>query len=65
MNDRMSDNDRKAYWDFVARTAREVEGWPAWKRGDNVQPKSQQQDTAAQAIQSASGTAATDEKREA
>ncbi|MCB1018319.1 MAG: hypothetical protein H6509_02540 [Bryobacterales bacterium] len=29
-----STEELKQYWDFVERTAKEVDAWPAWKRGE-------------------------------
>lgn len=34
---KMDDAESREYWEFVERTAREVETWPTWMRGgDNV-----------------------------
>jgi hypothetical protein len=38
ISSRSKDPESRAFWEFVEKAAREVEGWPAWMKGPGVPP---------------------------
>ena len=38
---KMDEEESQEYWEFVEKTSRIVEEWPAWMRGEDEAPKNQ------------------------
>jgi hypothetical protein len=58
MEKSMKNPDDKRFWEFVDKTAREVEAWPQWMKGGEPTGK---QEAPAKSVESCGGVAGTQE----